>query len=71
MTHRDKQVPWWVAALVLVTVMVLSYWVYTPKAAGQDRICETVCEIDGWGRQVCKTVCRDNELSFMYQGLFH
>jgi hypothetical protein len=67
MPKKINEVPIWLIVSVAVAITVLSYCVYTPPAKGQDRICETVCEIDGWGRRVCKTVCRDNELSFIDQ----
>lgn len=24
-----------------------------------DTVCRTVCDVDGWGRPVCRTICQE------------
>jgi hypothetical protein len=56
------EVPVWVVIVVALSIFLLSWIVYSPTAKGDDTVCETVCWIDGWGRRVCETRCRSNDL---------
>jgi len=63
MTTDYKNVPPnWAIIFVAAGIMVLSWLVYANRAgADPDRICKTVCWIDGYGQRVCETRCQDNE----------
>jgi len=58
----EDDVSVWVVIVVAIALFLLSAVIHTSTAKG-DTVCETVCWVDGWGRRVCETRCRDNDLA--------